>query len=252
MSVNTSDPSATPNRGPVQAPYPPVMSPAPTPSAVLRSPRGLATAVTVLLAVGAAVDLFSAGVNLYTRQLMEDFGADPGSVEEDTLNLSDSLTAMTGLAQVALRLATMVVFIIWFHRVRSNGQVFRPDGFTQSTGWAIGGWFVPIAQFFFPYRTARETWEASIQLAPDGSYRRVSNAPVTAWWLMFVAMMLIDRAFGSLYERAETAEEIGGASALGAVSDLSAVVAAVLAFLFVRRLTALQEIKAAQGPYAAV
>ncbi|MFJ9074602.1 DUF4328 domain-containing protein [Streptomyces sp. NPDC102278] len=263
MSVSTPDPSPPPSSpqaeaGPATAPPPPVPGAAPVPVppsraiGVLHSPEGLATALTALLSVGAAVDLISSGVNLYIWKLMKDFISDPAGIEDDSGDLADVLNVAVAVAQVALRLATIVVFLVWFHRVRCNGQVFRPDGFTQSAGWAIGGWFVPIANLFFPYRTARETWGASTQLAPDGSYRHTSSAPVTAWWTVFVASLVLDRVFSKRYTAAETPEEIRDVSVLGAVTDVTTIVAAVLAVVFVRKLTALQRVKAAQGPLAAV
>ncbi|MCY0918936.1 DUF4328 domain-containing protein [Streptomyces sp. H27-G5] len=259
MSFNKSGPPPSPSpqseAGPTTTPPPPAPHPAPAspPQAagVLRSPEGLVTALTVLLAVGATTDLVSSGVHLYIRGLMKDLVDAPAGVEDDSIALADLLNGATGVAQTALRLATIVVFIIWFHRVRCNGQVFRPDGFSQSAGWAIGGWFVPFANLFFPYRTARETWEASTQRAPDGSYRHVSSAPVTAWWTVFVAAMVLDRVFSRRYVAANTAEAMHSVSALGAVTDVITIVAAVLAVVFVRKLTALQRVKAAQGPIAA-
>ncbi|WP_422525630.1 DUF4328 domain-containing protein [Streptomyces sp. 2.9] len=223
---------------------------------VLQSPQGLATAATALLSVGAAVDLFSSGVSLYTWNLMKDFvGAatpsDPVDPLSDDLASADSLSTGADLVQAPLYLATGLVFILWFHRVRCNGQVFRPDGFSQSAGWAIGGWFVPLANFFFPYRTARETWEASTQNRSDGSFRRVSGAPVVAWWVMFIASCLLTWGASRKYRAAETTEAIRAADLFAAVTDLTSVAAALLAVVFVRRLTAMQHTKATQGPNAA-
>ncbi|MFD3555945.1 DUF4328 domain-containing protein [Streptomyces goshikiensis] len=247
MSFDAPGPSPSPQPG--SEPTPPAPGPAPLPHAigVLRSPQRLATAVTVLLSAGAVVDLFSSGVSLYTWKLMTDYIADPAAVEPDSLDLSDSLTTHTGFVQSVLVLATAVVFIIWFHRVRCNGQVFRPDGFSRSAGWAIGAWFIPIANLFLPYRTARETWEASTPYAPDGSaHRQVSVAPVIAWWLVFTASEILDRIAAKQHVSAETPEAIRDASAFSSVADLTTVVAAVLAVVFVRKLTALQRAKAEQ------
>jgi heme/copper-type cytochrome/quinol oxidase subunit 2 len=221
--------------------------PTPPPAGgALRSLEGLATALAALLAVGAVVDVLSFGFSLFTWMLMRDYLADPASVDADSVNLSDTVIIAIGVAQLVLYLATIVVFLVWFHRVRSNGQVFRPDGFTQSPGWAIGGWFVPIANLFFPYRTARETWEASSPYAPDGSHSHVSTAPVTAWWLVFLASEFLDRISTKMYTASDTPEELRDASALGAVASLTCVVSAVLAIRFVRKLTALQRAKAEQ------
>ncbi|MGW8778153.1 DUF4328 domain-containing protein [Streptomyces sp. NPDC055796] len=235
------------------APYPGMPYAAPWPPAdVLRSPRGLAVAVTALLGVAAAVNLFSAAVSGYVFSLMKRLAADPADVGDDTLDRSDVLTAVAGSLQFLILLATAVVFIIWFHRVRVNGEIMRPDAFSQTRGWAIGGWFIPLGNLFLPYRTAKEIWTASTQLAPDGSFRAVSAAPVNAWWAVWVVSAVSDRVFSTMYGRAETPEALRDASAVGMVTDLVTVAAAVLAIVFVRKLTAMQTTKAQQGPYAAV
>ncbi|MFB6614331.1 DUF4328 domain-containing protein [Streptomyces sp. NPDC056367] len=245
---------------PGQAPYPgqvpyPAQGPYPGPPPlgdVLRSPQGLATALTVLLSTAAVVFLFSAGTNLFARSLMTDLIADPDRVAEGALDLSDLLTGLASVLTILILLGTAAVFLTWFHRVRVNGEIFRPDAFTQTRGWAIGGWFIPFGNLFLPFRTARQIWAASTQLGPDGSYRHVSTAPVTAWWVVWVLGQSGNRIGNRLYNRAETPEALQSATSVCFVSDLILVAAAVLAILFVRKLTALQNVKAAQGPYAAL
>ncbi|MFI5670461.1 DUF4328 domain-containing protein [Streptomyces sp. NPDC051704] len=242
-----------PQPGHPAGPYPGMPYAAPWPPAdVLRSPRGLAVAVTALLGVAAAVNLFSAAIGGYVFSLMKRLTANPESVGDDALDRSDTLTAIAGSLQFLILLATAVVFIIWFHRVRVNGEIMRPDAFSQTRGWAIGGWFIPLGNLFLPYRTAREIWTASTQFAPDGSFREVSAAPVNTWWAVWVFSALSDRVLSVMYRRAETPEALRDASAVGMVTDLLTVAAAVLAIVFVRKLTAMQTTKAEQGPYAAV
>lgn len=224
----------------------------PPPADVLRSPQGLATALTVLLSVAAAVNLFSAGANLFAWSLMKDLIADPGQVSDDSLDLSDVLTAFAGGFQLLVLLGTATVFIVWFHRVRVNGGIFRPDVFTQARGWAIGAWFIPIGNLFLPFRIARQIWAASTRLGPDGSSHPASTGPLTAWWGVWVLAACTDRVFAQMYKLAETPEAVRDASVVGIVSDLLMVAAAVLAVLFVRKLTAMQNARAVQGPYAAV
>lgn len=59
------------------------------------------------------------------------------------------------------------------------------------------------------------------------------------------------RFYVKLQNQSETAEEFSEYFALGAAADLTTAAAAVLAVLFVRKLTALQQVKAVQGPNAA-
>ncbi|MFF5703135.1 DUF4328 domain-containing protein [Streptomyces sp. NPDC012794] len=234
-------------------PYPGQPYPAAPPAVQrLRSPQGLSTALTLLLGVAGVVHLYSAAANLYAWSLMRDVAANPSSVPDDSLDRSDLLTGLAEGLQGLFLSVTAVVFVIWFYRVRVNGQLFRPDGFTLAGGWAIGSWFVPVGNLFLPYRVAKQTWEASVQLAPDGSYRHVSTVPVTSWWTVWAVSLVLERVFRVLYVRAESPEKLRDVSAFGTVADLTVVAAAVLAVLFVRKLTALQNVKSAQGPYTAV
>ncbi|MEV7585324.1 DUF4328 domain-containing protein [Streptomyces erythrochromogenes] len=219
------------------------------PPSTLRSPKGLATALTWLLGACAAVRLFSAGVGTYEQSWLQGF---PGDTHFDDLELglAPGLTILAGLLQVLTVLPTIVVFIVWFHRVRSNGGIFRPDAFTLGRGWAIGAWFVPVANLFLPCRVALQTWRASTQRGPDGAERKASVTLLASWWVLWVLAASGDRVFGRLYEAAETVDELLTVGKLGIATDLVTAVAGVLALLFVRRLTAMQNTMATEGPYA--
>jgi hypothetical protein len=218
---------------------------------VLRSPNGLATAVTVLLAVVIAVDLFAvlAGLNMYS--LMGRIVSDgAGAVTQAEGDRGDALYGVSGLVQIVTLLATAVVFIVWFHRARVNAEVFAPHAFTKGRGWAIGAWFVPIGNLFLPRRIVREIWDASAQAAPHGSWRQVSQVPLSLWWSLWIASTVFGRIAGSVHSGAEDADAIQQASAVMSASDLLDVSAAVFAILFVRKLSGMQHIKATQGPVA--
>lgn len=58
------------------------------------------------------------------------------------------------------------------------------------------------------------------------------------------------RIFSRLYMNAETVDELLAVGKLGIVGDLATMSAGVLAILFVRRLTAMQNTMATEGPYA--
>ncbi|MEU3467295.1 DUF4328 domain-containing protein [Streptomyces sp. NPDC006687] len=218
---------------------------------VLRSPQGLATALTVLLSAAALVNLVAAGVGVYSWSLLQDMTAETGTASAAAFDRAADAAMVAASFQLLAQLGTAVVFLIWFHRVRANGQVFDPTAFTWSHRWAVGSWFVPVGNFFLPYLIARETWRASAPLAPDGSRRPTSLAPVASWWIVWLLSVLSNLPAEQLYKRADSMEQLAGACAVDAFSALVTVAAAVLAILFVRRLTAFQDARA-RGTYAAV
>ncbi|MEU9160694.1 DUF4328 domain-containing protein [Streptomyces sp. NPDC048424] len=245
-------PGAAPYQVPQQVyAYPggPGLAAAPVPQGELRSPKGLATALTWLLGAMAAVHLFSAGAGAYEQSWLQGFAGNT-HFDDLELGLSPALTMLAGVLQFLMMLPTVVVFIIWFHRVRSNGGIFRPDAFTLGRGWAIGAWFVPVGNLFLPYQIARQTWRASTQRGPDGSDRTAPAALLTSWWVVWVLAAFAGRVFSRIYMAADTVDELLSAGLLGIAADLVTMIAGVLAILFVRRLTAMQNTMATEGPYA--
>ncbi|MEU5371332.1 DUF4328 domain-containing protein [Streptomyces sp. NPDC005951] len=213
-----------------------------------RSPVGLARAVTALLGVVIAADLFAIGTGLRLRGLWQQVEADGAlNVYVGDGRTAETLYGIAAFSQGVALLATAVVFIIWFHRTRRNAEVFDPSVQRMGPGWAVGGWFVPIANLWFPYRVASGVWEASAQTRPDGGWRTVPRTPLTLWWGAWVVSLLCTRVTERLWDRAVGAEEIVWAAGLVAASDAVDIVAAVLAVLYVRAVTGMQVERALHG-----
>ncbi|GGY08303.1 DUF4328 domain-containing protein [Streptomyces anandii] len=148
---------------------------------------------------------------------------------------------MAGNLQIGAVLVTGVVFIAWFYQARVNAEHFAQDVCTMARGWAIGAWFVPVGNLWLPYRVASEMWHASAQSTSDGSWRTVSKAPVNAWWALVIASVAVGRVGSAATDAATTLAGLRHAVALTALGDLLNAVAAVLAIVFVRRLTRMQQ-----------
>lgn len=222
-----------------------LMAPAPVPTAearhLLRSPVGLSRAVVALLGAVIFTDVLALAAGLYFRGVLGDGIADDfvafysGEAERADLQYS-----FAGSLQVMMILATAVLFIIWFRRVRRNAEVFDAGLQQMKPGWAIGAWFVPIGNFWLPRRVAGGIWTASAQTNTDGSWREASKTPMNLWWGTWVASLLFSRYASRQFMEAEMPQEIMDAVALLLVADAFDIVAAVLAIHFVRTLTRMQ------------
>lgn len=212
------------------------LSPLGTPPArtLLRSPKGLATALTVLLGLCALTRLIAvaAGVNRYLT--LDSYGLSTGLGHPGTLlSISMSLVLMA-------MIPTAVVFVVWFHRVRVNAGVYARGAFRAGAGWAIGVWFVPVVGWtVLPCLIAAKVWATSAARLP-GKAALTSPAPVFAWAGSFGAAMLASGGASWFAGRVTSNEAWRDAFLLGVASDLIYVVAAVAAVLFVRRLSAMQ------------
>ncbi|WP_426365700.1 DUF4328 domain-containing protein [Streptomyces sp. E-08] len=203
----------------------------------LKDPNGLAKAVVALLAGNIFFDVL---LGLFeARWLMADalpYTFDPAVFGPVDLNLAYSV-------HVLVFVATIVVFIIWFHRLRNNAEVWAGDLQGRKPGWAIGGWFIPIGNLWIPRVMAVDIWRASRwqPYAADGA-RELTL--LNAWWTFWIIDWIVDRAASQAYKGADTQEAYDSAAAWSLASYTTNVVAAVLAILVVRRLTSMQHAKA--------
>ncbi len=226
---------------------------------VLRSPVGLSKAVVVLLAAVAAVDcaMIYGHYSLYRLMGERERKGAPASGSDVA---DDPLTSAVAVLGACLFLATAVVFIVWFHRVRVNAGVFAPEHFGSGPGWAIGAWFIPVANAVIPCRIAHQSWHASRRDPDRRAGKGERPTVVKVWWLLWLAASVTDYLAWSAYDDAVTRKFLDGvdpasvraacvALMVAAVLDM---VAALFAALFVRRLTAMQDAKALRGPAPAV
>ncbi|MBD0839273.1 DUF4328 domain-containing protein [Streptomyces sp. TRM68416] len=214
------------------------------PAAWLRSPVGLGWAAVGGLGLVIATDLFAVWADLVTLGVTGDL-ADSGfgAVTDERIDRADRLYAAAGIAQVVAVVPTVVLFLCWFHRARVNAEVFDPYGHRKGRGWAIGGWFVPVVNLWFPRRITADIWDAS---APVGSPR--SHGLVNAWWAVWLCSFLVGRFAARRDRDAETAQEMHDAVRWMVFSDAVDIVAAALAVAVVLRVTRMQHEKAMAGP----
>ena len=91
-----------------------------------------------------------------------------------------------GLAAVGLiaLLGTVVLLICvvliacWVYRASANAHVIG-GGLSISAGWAVGWYFVPIANLFQPYLAMKETWLASHY---GSNWAQGEATGLIGWW----------------------------------------------------------------------
>ena len=57
--------------------------------------------------------------------------------------------------------ATAIVFIIWQLRSAKNNEVLGRIQPRYTSGWSIGGWFIPFANLVIPVRILQDLWQGS-------------------------------------------------------------------------------------------
>jgi len=161
-------------------------------------------------------------------------------------HFSSGLVTLVSVVSALIAVALAVVFLIWFDRVRRNAGIWGPQRYTQ--GWAIGGWFVPVAFAWIPVRIAGDVWRATTES---------ESLPWTlyAWWLCWVGSWLA--GFHTSGVGTSGSGQIVAAVGVGFylfnVPDLIfAAVAAVFGAVVVHQFSRAQDARTARGPVPAV
>ena len=163
------------------------------------------------------------------------------------IRMDDAILAEERYEAVSLLLAGANIvlaagFAVWFWRAYSNlAALGRPR--KRKAGWAIGSWFIPIANFFIPYGIGAEIWTQSRGEPGVGAADRETNMePVISWWALFLIMGLVNQvAFFSSADATEDPGRMASLVGLDVLSSVVAIAAAVAAIRFVRLATERQE-----------
>lgn len=154
--------------------------------------------------------------------------------------------AFVGSADALLGIVVLVVaptFIVWMWRAAKNQQALgrRPE--RLGSGWAIGGWWIPLANLVLPVLVVQDLWRGSISSIgrDDPRWRIADRSWLVGWWwgLLLVALLGISgEPANSPGMRLALLEQRNILALLGSIA---AAVAAALALAVVRQLTRRQE-----------
>ena len=173
----------------------------------MRSLRGLWIALLVLFALVAVADIVAAGAFFNRADLLEGIDRGEGLTFQQALEADDGV--QNGLALHALlAVAIIVVFIIWQFRHAKNAQALGDRG-GLGPGWAIGGWFIPVANWVLPGLQILQASRASDPRVGASPGTRAKGAPVVVVWMVLLALAsLLFLAGGGL----RSADEDGNVS----------------------------------------
>jgi hypothetical protein len=139
-----------------------------------------------------------------------------------------------------------IAFITWLVQARRNaGRV--GGALAWAPGWAVGGWFIPVANLVIPYRVVRDVRQAS---GPDPLGQATAMAaPVGRWWAGVIVTVLLNRlvalysvltSYGGMF-KGEALDTRPVAYPLWTAGTVALVVTAVLGARVVLRITEAQQ-----------
>jgi hypothetical protein len=177
-----------------------------------------------------------------------------GPVDRARAEAIDTRRATIGIGQLVVFLACVISFLVWIHRAYANLAASGLRGLKSTPGWAVGGFFIPILNLVRPYTVMTEIWSGSVYLSTYHSgvpWQRVPRNPmVIIWWLTYLGASILGRVADRTITPAEGVRGLISTTYSDLVFIAAQVVAAALALLLVRQVTAMQE-KALSAPAVA-
>lgn len=86
-------------------------------------------------------------------------------------------------------LPTAALFLVWFHMAIANLYQAGLSGLRVRPAWAVGSFFVPVANLFVPFRAMRELWNRSH--GEDEWQAEGAVGDVGTWWTCYIAGTLL-------------------------------------------------------------
>lgn len=77
-------------------------------------------------------------------------------------------------------LASMIMLLVWVHRAAKAGAALGIPA-RRSPGWAVGSWFIPIANLWLPLQSLLDLLPPEHPSRPGSSFCGSRPSPVT-WW----------------------------------------------------------------------
>ncbi len=159
---------------------------------------------------------------------------------DDWLAIDDTFSAFAGFT-VICGLVLFVLMIIWMHSAHKATQQLWQGHRQWTSGWTVGGWFIPVANLVIPKLVLSEI--ERIAFAPrasgrvDGSFTARKVAPVgTAWWLTYVAATVLVAIGAALSGDDVSDSELRAGYVVTSAGFAVLVASGVLGALYVRRL----------------
>lgn len=146
--------------------------------------HGLGVAAATLVAVAAIVHAATVTNTGWTRYfVMQRSFAGLGLHDVGVLLLALNVSAIGIRIAAVLLLAAGVVFLLWLYQARVNAEMLAARPLWLGRGWAIGAWFVPLANLMLPPMVV-----ADVRRASSGR----SSSLVAAWWTAVLGAVALD------------------------------------------------------------
>jgi hypothetical protein len=172
-----------------------------------------------------------------------------GEITDERAEANDLREVLVAVLTFLVYIATVVSFSMWIHRAYRNLRALghSPSSLEYSPGWAVGWFFVPFANLFYPFRVVNEIWRKSDAHAEDVDAAFMSSAATATpplilwWWVLWLASNFADNIAFRFSDKAETPGQMLTFTWFALIVNFLDIASAGLAILVVREIERRQE-----------
>ena len=113
----------------------------------------------------------------------------PFSMKEAEAN--DSRQMIIKLIVGLVFFITAIIFLIWIYKTSWICNRIASPKMKYSPGWAVGWFFIPIANIWMPFLVMREIWKVAKN--PINWQKEKSSSLVGLWWWLWILSAFLDR-----------------------------------------------------------
>jgi hypothetical protein len=170
------------------------------------SAQGKTTALVWLSSVDLALQAVTIGSLFMQLSMLYLAQGDAGLTQEaaDANDLRQQVVA--GFLVVAL-VVTFIALLVWVYATHANLPALGAGELEFSSGWAVGWFFVPLANLIQPYKAVSEIWHRS-QPNPLLGMANVGGHLVGWWWFLRVISGIAERGLNAFGRDADTIDSL--------------------------------------------
>ena len=203
------------------------------------------TAVVAVMAqaafvVGALANLYLTSMDVKVKGQLED--RDFAAMEREAQSADGLYLLILGVGALSA-----ILLLVWFHRVWTSD---RSDHslYTRGTGMAIGGWFIPFANFVLGPLALRDLLWGVEHASPQAKPGRPAATPrlVIAFWVVIavnLVLVMLGRGAESGLQRPDSIDalmtSVQASLTYEALGGVAGAAGAAIAILYIRRVMAL-------------
>src|SRR5262245_36858492 len=165
----------------------------------------LTRCLKLFLSLAMILSALSLGSELLQLNLLSEMQAGRTPPPDEVAN-NDLRQQIIAAATFVNFVVLIVIFCVWIYRAIYNARQLAATGMQFSPGWAVGWYFIPIANLWKPYQAMREIWQASA--APASWQHQPRGSILPLWWTFFLLSNFIANVSFRLSMRASSTSEL--------------------------------------------